>query len=567
MPTASPIFYFFFRQEPTLDNSTAAYRSLLKQILNKCKRDEIFDKFAFGIGYSPSGQPTGTQTELFELTQLCAELIGPHYIVLDGIDECSDKNELIVDLTKLGPNSKLILFSRPNVRFLREKTTQDQQIDIGRSNTDDIQMFLERRLTELAQRDMLLEGANIQKYTLHLTDGADGMFLWAKLMTDYLESDAWSDQDRHDTIVAIAMPERLSVMYLRIIKLICLGLSHEKKMAKWIIMWLTFSLRPLTASELEESVKLLNENSQAKPGRRDFAKAVVMICACLVEKATLYDDYGKEQVYFRFIHSTVKGYFVNLFTEAGMSELPGDIRSDVASIATSTPHMEICRSCLQYMLFHMPAQSLGEALKNSVESQITVDDLEIAFPFSGYVTVLWTNHLRRTKDELFARSGPDCVNSDSTRNLFDVLAQFLAKNPVVRVWIEVTYTMGLNHDRSVDALRAWSDDVKAKRAKFGDFNAKITSVLSTVDALIHYLPELDKYWGSPLKDCPGRIWAWDEVHAFTPSQFSDKSSATVHSLFAGDPQQAGITLSKRYLCKISESTPKFVGTLSVWSSL
>jgi hypothetical protein len=116
-------------------------------------------------------------------------------------------------------------------------------------------------------------------------------------------------------------------------------------------------------------------------------------------------------------------------------------------------------------------------------------------------------------------------------------------------------------------LRAWSDDVKAKRAKFGDFNAKITSVLSTVDALIHYLPELDKYWGSPLKDCPGRIWAWDEVHAFTPSQFSDKSSATVHSLFAGDPQQAGITLSKRYLCKISESTPKFVGTLSVWSSL
>jgi hypothetical protein len=291
-----------------------------------------------------------------------------------------------------------------------------------------------------------------------------------------------------------------------------------------------------------------------------------MTCACLVEKARLHDDRGKEEVYFRFIHSTVKEYFINLFTEREMSKLPEDIKNDVASIATSTPHMEICRSCLHYMLFHMPAQSLGEAIKNSVEVRITVLDLQAAFPFSVYATVLWIDHLQRTTDELFTGNGPDCAYSDSTGNFFDALAQFLAKNLVVRVWIEATYIMGLDHDHSIDALRTWSDDVNAKKAKFGDSSAKITSVLAAIDALIQYLLELDKYWGSPLKNCPGRIWAWDEVHAFTPSRFSDKSSATVHSLFAGDPQQAGVTLSKQYLCKISESTPEFVGTLSVWSS-
>jgi hypothetical protein len=566
-PTASPILYFFFRQEHTLDNSTASYRSLLTQILNRCNHDEIFDKFAFAMNYSPTAQPTGTRTELFELIQLCAEIIGPHYIVLDGIDECSDKESLIRDLSKLGSQSKLILFSRPNVKLLQEKTTQNQRIDIGRSNTNDIRMFLERRLTGLANRGMLLEDASLHDYTGHLTNGADGMFLWARLMTDYLESDALSDQDRHDTIIAIAMPERLSVMYLRIIRLICQGYLASKKMAKWIIMWLTFAKRPLTASELEESIKLLNEDEHAKSGRRDFDKAVVMICACLVEKATLYDSRVKKRVpCFRFIHSTVKEYFINLFTEVGMSELPEDIRKDVASIATSTPHLEICRSCLQYMLYFMPAQSLSEALGSPAETQITMLDLEAMFPLSGYAAVQWINHLQETKDELFTSGGLNRTYTGSVKNLFDVLAKFLGKNQAVRVWIEATYMMSVDHDHSVDALRAWCNNMNAEKARFGDFSADITPVICTVESLIRYIPELDKYWGLPLRACPGRIWAWDEIDAFTPSQFSDRSSATVHSLFAGDPPQAGITLSTQYLCKISESTSEFIGTLSVWTS-
>jgi hypothetical protein len=393
------------------------------------------------------------------------------------------------------------------------------------------------------------------------------MFLWARLMTDYLESDTLSDKDRHDTIMAIAMPERLSVMYLRIIRLVCQGYLASKKMAKWIIMWLTFAKRPLTAFELEESVKLLNEDEHANSGRRDFDKAVVMVCACLVEKATLYDPRVKRRVpCFRFIHSTVKEYFLDLFTDDGMSELPEEIRKDVASIATSTPHLEICRSCLQYMLFFMPAQSLSEALGKTVEAQITIPDLEAAFPFSGYATVLWIDHLRETENELFMSGGQNRAYSGIVKNLFDVLARFLGENRVIRVWIEATYIMNVDHDSSGDALKAWRNNVNAGKARFGDFHAEITSVLRAVEALVCYIPELDKYWGSSLRACPGRIWAWDEIDAFVPSQFSDRSSATVHSLFAGNPPQAGITLSKQYLCKISESTPSFIGTLSVWTS-
>lgn len=569
--------YFFFRQEPSLDNSTAAYRSLLTQILQYCPGDEIFDRFAFGMrNYSTSdystssfsgSQPTGTRGELFELIILCTEIMGPHYIVLDGIDECCDNVSLIRDLTRLNSTTNLILFSRPNVGPLQEKTTRSQRIEIGKSNTDDIRVFLQRRLEDLFVRNMLPEDASTAKYADHLTKGADGMFLWARLMTDYLQSDALSDQDRHDTIVAIAMPERLSVMYMRIIKSITQGYSINRKMAKWIFMWLTYAKRPLTVVELEESVNLLNQEKPNKSRRRDFDRTVIMTCASLVEKATLYDDKSKRQIScFRFIHNTVKEYFLDLFTEDQTSTLLDETRGNVASIVTPFPHSEILQACLRYMLYFMPAQSLSEALGKNRESQITASELKASLPFSSYATVLWTSHLKDTTNEVRAHHEKQRATAGSVKTLFGTLGKFLGNSQIIRAWIEATYILDVDHDYDMEILKAWSTDTSALVLRFGDTNSDITSVLREAEALTSYIAELDRYWGSSLSAYPSRIWTWDEIDVFTPSQFSDRSSATVLSLFAGNPSRAGTTLSSQYLCKISRSTSGLLGTLSIWTS-
>lgn len=136
--------------------------------------------------FSRTAQPTGTKNELFELLRLCTAMIPLHFIVLDGIDECAENKSLLSKLLQLGPKSKIILFSRPNVRLLREKMPLDQQIVIGQSNSGDIRLFLRRRLEEFAEREVLLDNADIEDYTDHLANGADGMFLWARLMIDYL---------------------------------------------------------------------------------------------------------------------------------------------------------------------------------------------------------------------------------------------------------------------------------------------------------------------------------------------------------------------------------------------
>ena len=518
--------------------------------------------------FSPTAQPIGTKTELFELAQLCTGVIRPHFIVLDGIDECSGNESLIRNLLRLGPKSRTILFNRPNVRILQDKMPPDQRIAIGKSNSRDIRKFLQRRLEELANRDMLLDHASIHDYTDHLARGADGMFLWARLMTDYLDLDALSDLDRHETIMAVTMPEKLSVMYLRIIKLICQGYAASRRMARWIILWIAFAKRPLTVSELEESVRLLKTSTQAKSGRIDFERAVVMTCAGLVEKATLCVGSREHVPCFRFIHSTVEEYFRDLFSDDGMLKIPQEAIKDVKLIATPTPHMEISRSCLQYILYCMPAQSLSEALGWQMGTEVTIPDLEAGFPLSGYATVFWISHLQETSKEISSAGGGRCEFSESIVALLDMITKFLRQNKVVRGWIEAIYVFRVNPDEIMQALESWNNRLRNDSGKIlsDRHDIDVVTISQNVEELIRYILELDKYWGSSLTLCPGRIWAWDEIDGFIPSQFSDRSSTTVHSLYAGNPSQAGETLSSQYLCKVSESTPDFIGTLSIWTS-
>ena len=562
-----PVFYYFFRQGPISGDVISAYRSLLMQLLHHCPEGVIFDKFAFAMQFSRTAQLTATKAELFELFQLCAKVVGPHFIVLDGIDECSESESLVRDLLKLGCTSKMILLSRPNVRILQDKIRLEQRIAIGNSNSDDIRLFLQRTLEDLTEREMLLDGADNDTYIDHLASGADGMFLWARLMTNYLESEALSDLDRHETITAVTMPEKLDLMYLRIIKLICQGYAANKKLARWIILWITFGKRPLAVGELEESTRLLNGNPETIPGRMDFEKAVVMTCAGLVEKATLF--VSQEDVpCFRFIHNTVAEYFRHLFSADGLLEIPQDVVSDVKFLSTQTPHTEIARSCLQYMLYCMPAQSLSEAMGKQMGIEVTAPDLKHAFRLSSYATKFWIIHLKETSREIFnsSKSGP--ANPERGVDLLQTLTKFLRQTKVVRAWIEAIYVFRVHLERLTRFLGIWNNKLKQESgmSTFSGHDVDVEAVAKGVEELIGYLLSLEKYWGSSLKVCPGRIWAWDEIDGFVPSRFSDRSSTAVHTLDAGNPSQAGYSLSSKCLCKISESTPEFLGTLSIWTS-
>jgi hypothetical protein len=251
------IFYFFFRfGDQALDNSSASYRALLAQILAFSGPDkDILDKFAFIRNELRSGQTTATDTELLGLLQICTEGINDCFVILDGIDECSDHDTLIDSIYGIAKRSsvKAILFSRPNIPYKCLKAEVAEELNIGRAASNDIRLFLSRRLLTLSEDGFLPLIEDPSKLLDHLVTGADGMFLWARLMMEYLRSRALTPSQRLKIIMDVTLPERLEAMYDRIMNLIGQGLQPDRDLARWIIWWLIFSRRPLTSRELQEA--------------------------------------------------------------------------------------------------------------------------------------------------------------------------------------------------------------------------------------------------------------------------------------------------------------------------
>lgn len=590
-----PVVYFFFRSTSELQFSVTAYQSVLTQILHEYRDDkEVFDQFSYAMMFGTTGQRTGSRNELFELLQLCSRTILEHVIVLDGIDECADKACLVTDLvTILGGNSrsKLILFSRPNVLALRNSVSPERQLSIGKSNTPDICLYLRRKLRELYENGSFPPNSDIEDFTTRLTNGADGMFLWARLIIGYLGSQNLEHVERSETIAAIADREKLEVMYLRIVRLICRGGQSYKRLAQWIILWLTFSEENLTAKELEETTAVLGIEEEEKYHKmKDFDRAVVMACSCLVEKANFFNPRSKcQEPCFRFMHETAKKFFKKLaevedpfeviFDRQGdLSEVqyfvrPGykddwnnfdeNAKRDLLYMKPTDPNMEIVRGCLQYLTYIMPAQSFSDLRGPN----FTLQELHNDFPLSRYATRYWTRHLAASSSEIVARSDSSEAKHFKRLHAFlRTLSGFLQHKETLRTWIEALYTFGLCSD--IEDMETWVKKIGDSVERLPRRDVDFTDPLSGVKELARFLSELDRYWGTKLTESPESIWKVAEITAFTPSRLLGESRMKVTSFHMGNPLGAGKELSNHYLCKISAHTAdgQYLAKLSIWPS-
>jgi hypothetical protein len=190
------------------------------------------DIFAFSRD-NRSSQRRASVAELVELLRLCFSRTSRLYLILDGIDECLEDRSLIQTLLKLSTCSpvKILLFSRLNVASLTKRVKLAQRLQLGRSAlVTDIRCYFLNRLAALIE-DGLLPQVEPSALVDQLVRGADGMFLWAKLMVDYLDSPALTPRKRLATIQEVIFPEGLERMYDRILALIAKRGKTERCLA------------------------------------------------------------------------------------------------------------------------------------------------------------------------------------------------------------------------------------------------------------------------------------------------------------------------------------------------
>ncbi|WXC42265.1 hypothetical protein QX201_002045 [Fusarium graminearum] len=414
------LFFHFDADDPTSNTITAAYRSILAQLFQRYSNSRsMMDRFCFSMADS-HGQKTASMFEVVDLLDLCIRTLeGRCFIILDGIDECSDSGRSLSELLTTISHcqfAKLLLFSRPTVAFLNEWVPPHGRLGIGDENSSDIHQYLERRIEAFIDRDYLPVSVQKERLLHHLTLGADGMFLWARLMIKYLDTDTMDQESRVSAIFEITMPDDLDRMYLRIIQRIQLSNSIERDWAVRVFSCLTHAAAP-GPFRPEELRLFLSPNLKNHLPLARFVQTTVRVCGALVELGS------DGQI--RFIHISVKEYILSQLADFGHPP--------------HRAHAMCAEIYLEYMITHLPSEPLPAELHD-------YSTLLDAFPLARAAVCNWMHHcvnaLFAMKDDHSNGKHGGSINLEIVRELVDTLIPRLQK-------IEKEWTSQLLQDPAI----------------------------------------------------------------------------------------------------------------------
>lgn len=555
-------FFFSFRSSPTRRLSNA-YREILSQIFRQLQENAtVLDCFTFAA--TKSATRCASIKDLLALLKLLARHIPRFTLLFDGLDESDDPDDLIKSLATCfsGTPAKMIFFSRPNIRTLMAAPRIEQITLLRHSVEDDIRIYLSHRLEDLQEK--LPPSNPREKILTHLLDSANGMFLWARLMIDYLESPALDPPEtRLATIWETTQHETLNDMYIRILQHIGKKTKPEIDMARRILYWLSFHDRPIEAGELWEAIYSLTTPSPPPgltdhviPSQKqlaDFDHAIVIISTCLAER----HEFG-----YRLVHQSVVEFF-RTWSEELLCNDPVVLQ---LLLEPGEAHCLLANACLSYLVKRIPAQPLSGDMRQGVSKERIQD----GFPLVKYACLYWTHHLKEflecNRDAIQA-----CFRHSSlsvTRGflkLVKTLSIFLANKLFANTWVELQY-MVCSHShanllRHINDLGDCCDLIESLPATC--LPKDLRELLGKITYLHRDILALNSAWGPTLEENPHYIW--NDITAFQESSSFMKTSAVTVRSMAPSQFDSQILTSKPLISLSKERDDgKMVGVLSVW---
>ncbi|KAL8788589.1 MAG: hypothetical protein Q9195_007233 [Heterodermia aff. obscurata] len=209
------------------------------------------------------------------------------YIVVDGLDEITELERptllaSLIYLQKQCPTLRLLISSRAEYDISRDLGSQCETFHVHESNTQDILDYVETRI------DAWLCGLNldpdfvsqIRRLTKDIAFKSKGMFLYARLVCDSLES--LSDTDDVNQEIE-NLPQGLNEAYGRILERIERGLkSSERAQARAILEWVSCSIFPVDQNEIGLALSIANGKDPFQ-GLKNSLLEVVRRCGPIIE--------------------------------------------------------------------------------------------------------------------------------------------------------------------------------------------------------------------------------------------------------------------------------------------
>ncbi|KAL5371605.1 hypothetical protein DPSP01_014146 [Paraphaeosphaeria sporulosa] len=396
-------FYFDFndtrKQDPEL-----MLRSLLCQLLQRAVTipkgiDALFTS-------SQNGMRQPSPHALLEVMRLTLQEFTQVYIVLDALDECTLRSELMNMLEAVArwelDNLHLLMASRKErdiERSLETFVTEHDTLCLQRDIVDeDIQRYVRQRLCD--DRDLVKwnkDAAIKEEIEVALMRGARGMFRWAVCQLDTL------GKCRNRTMLRkslTTLPKTLDQTYDRILSTIS---EEDSEYAIRILQWLTCSARPLSVEEIAEvaAIDVARDPAFDHDEVLEDPLEALNICSSLV---TITANNAQEnsrptQKTVALAHYSVQEYLVSNRIKQGIARQYSMQECETA----------ITKGCLKYLTrFQQPLSR----------------EIAEASALARYAAEFWSTHLRKTGEEM-------AELNDLAMDLMSV------ENPAYLAWIQL----------------------------------------------------------------------------------------------------------------------------------
>ncbi|KAH7073704.1 ankyrin repeat-containing domain protein [Paraphoma chrysanthemicola] len=378
--TNSAVTYFYFDFKDSQKQYTESMlRSMVDQLAQQSANLPSRLKDLYVMHDHGKRQPT--LDSLLNLVRELAQGIHHIYIVLDALDECSQRPELleVISIMAQWPsgNTHILVTSR------RERDLESSLEDLGdRENSicltskvvdDDIRKYVRQRLADdktLSKwgKDTVLK-AEIETA---LMQGSQGMFRWAVCQLDLLRK----CRNRALLRKSLAtLPPTLDKTY----EVILANISEDDSMyAKRILRWLTFADRPFTLDAIAEviAIDVNREPCFDEEEILEDSLEVLDICSGLVRIATevVDDEIGLTRQVVTLAHYSVKEYLMSERIHFGPVAQYG--------LHLHLGHSMMANACLGYLLQFQQAKLSKDLLHYR--------------HLARYTAAFWMSHARRS---------------------------------------------------------------------------------------------------------------------------------------------------------------------------
>ncbi|KAI3575863.1 hypothetical protein IWW34DRAFT_76629 [Fusarium oxysporum f. sp. albedinis] len=324
-PPAVAFFHFSQLDHQMAQHPDLAFRAIAAQLVHIHRHDTIsLDSLAMIETETGSGQRKSSMRDIRLILDVLLRQ-HPTFIVIDGVDECSEPDKLLEVIRALciEHDCRFILLGRPNVRIpstwtyynatlIRLQLTPTlMSIDIGRYIHSHLEQLVVRGLFGLSVRCVndLIEMVAPDLIT-NLSNKAEGLFLWAQLLVNLLGSPGLTPGERFGILENPGLLHGLDAIYSRILHTIRCKTAQEQEIAQKIFQWISFSSMQISLAAFRIILALTPGKTTTELDHLpEYPDCIPMITSSLVEVSTTTDRLS-------FIHVTFKDFLCSTPTDS-----------------------------------------------------------------------------------------------------------------------------------------------------------------------------------------------------------------------------------------------------------